>query len=56
MADITKCDGRNCPMKERCYRYKAESGHRQAYFLSAPWTDKGCNHFWEVEEFPEKTF
>lgn len=25
MADITKCQGRNCPRKDTCYRYTAKA-------------------------------
>jgi hypothetical protein len=40
MADITMCDGGNCPLKDTCYRYKATPNeHRQAYFLEEPYVD-----------------
>lgn len=31
MADITKCVGTDCPLKEKCYRYKAEDSYWQSY-------------------------
>ena len=32
MADITKCQGFICPLKENCYRFTAESNpYRQSY-------------------------
>ncbi len=35
MADITKCKGVNCPLKETCYRYTAkESEYNQTWFLA----------------------
>jgi hypothetical protein len=35
MADITKCKGLNCPLKETCYRYSAkESDYNQTWFLA----------------------
>ena len=31
MTDITKCPGRGCPARERCYRYTAPAGEWQAW-------------------------
>ena len=37
MPDITKCAGRQCELKETCYRYTSEpSKYRQSYFTSPP--------------------
>lgn len=37
MADITKCKGYNCNMKESCYRFIAKDNeYRQAYFSELP--------------------
>ena len=34
MADITKCKGIGCPIKDDCYRYTAkDSGFMQSWFL-----------------------
>jgi hypothetical protein len=34
MADITKCKGINCPVKDNCYRYTArDSGLHQSWFV-----------------------
>jgi hypothetical protein len=34
MADITKCKGINCPVKDNCYRYTArDSGFYQSWFV-----------------------
>jgi hypothetical protein len=52
MPDITMCGGLNCPLKEKCYRYKAEINEfGQSYFLIVPYNDKEkkCEHFWEVK-------
>ena len=51
MADITKCSGDNCPVKEQCYRFTAESSeYRQSWFTNAPGKtvdDKfTCDMFW----------
>ncbi len=48
MTDITKCSGENCPMKESCYRFTAESeGIGQTYFIEPPIKDGKCEHYWE---------
>ena len=59
--DITMCDGKECPMKENCYRFTATPNKfRQSYFMKAPVvlhiTDgesrpAGCHHFWNNEEY-----
>ena len=54
MADITMCGGGECPLKETCYRYKAEPNEfRQAYFFDTPCTETegniNCDHYWEYE-------
>lgn len=37
MPDITKCEGTNCPLKERCYRYTSQpSEYLQSYFIGTP--------------------
>lgn len=47
MADITKCRGTNCTMKDNCYRFTAKEGYYQSFFIDTPWTDKGCDYFWD---------
>ncbi len=32
MADISKCRGIDCPLKERCYRFLALPSRWQSYF------------------------
>lgn len=35
--DITKCFGQDCPIKEKCYRFTAESEPLyQSYFVETP--------------------
>jgi len=31
--DITMCKGAGCPVRENCYRYKAEPSEYQSYFV-----------------------
>lgn len=37
MADITKCKGTDCPLKDSCYRYLAPSGFAQHWFVDVPY-------------------
>jgi hypothetical protein len=38
MADISMCDGHECPKKQECYRYTAPvNPYRQAYFTFTPY-------------------
>lgn len=32
MVDYTKCKGKDCPLKENCYRYIAKDSYMQSYF------------------------
>ena len=56
MADITKCDGKECTMKETCYRYKAPKGYYQSYFTESPINKetKECGYYWEVDKLRGK--
>jgi hypothetical protein len=49
MADITKCSGFNCPLKDNCKRYKAIDGMWQSYFTEVPYKDGKCEMFWGAE-------
>jgi hypothetical protein len=47
MADITKCIGTGCPVKEKCYRYTTKSSEfRQSWFCEIPLKDGKCDMFW----------
>lgn len=48
MADITKCTGNGCKLKESCYRYTVkDSEFRQAYFAESPINlDSFCDMYW----------
>lgn len=51
MADISKCYGNGCPLKEKCYRYTAiPRPHGQSYLNEVLFKDGECPHFWEDEE------
>lgn len=51
MADITKCKGEGCPIKEHCYRFTAiSSDDRQSYFVEPPFelnnNKFNCKMYW----------
>jgi len=46
MSDITKCNGINCPVKESCKRFTAESGFRQSWFTESLIKDGKCEMYW----------
>jgi len=52
MADITKCKGGNCNMKESCYRFTAkDSEYRQSYFSELPINKDGsCDMYWDKNQ------
>ncbi len=46
MADITMCSGVGCPLKEKCYRFKAiPCEFRQSYFTEPPLKNGKCEYF-----------
>jgi hypothetical protein len=51
MPDITKCNGKECPHKETCYRFTATANEfRQSWFMGTPFKKEGnaikCNSYW----------
>ena len=51
MSDIAKCSGTGCPVKEKCYRFTAQSSeYGQSYFFDVPGkTEDGkftCDMYW----------
>lgn len=50
MPDITMCYGDTCPLRQRCYRYRAITAGRQSYFGSLPFdAARGtCDDFWDI--------
>lgn len=56
MPDITMCEGVNCPINDKCYRFTATpSEYHQSYFASEPYitseTDEGVKVFEECDYF-----
>jgi len=51
MTDITKCEGTNCPLKETCFRFLAQSNEfRQSFFDTIPYDtqNKKCVEYWAI--------
>jgi len=49
MPDIAKCEGGNCPLKNKCYRYISADSMRQSYFIEPPYIDDQCDYFWDID-------
>ena len=65
MPDITMCCNCFCPLRKRCYRYRAvPDQYRQSWCNYRPFTvaklsdppiyETECNYFWEVNEAVDK--
>ena len=44
MPDITMCVNETCPLRERCYRFRATPSEMQSFTKFSPDGDK-CDHF-----------
>lgn len=50
MADLSMCEGLNCPLKLACYRHTArQNDHWQAWFTIVPYDHdtRDCEMFWD---------
>ena len=50
--DIAMCKGKDCPLKETCYRHKAKpSDFSQSWFTDSPYKKdtKKCDYYWKEE-------
>ncbi len=52
MPDITMCPGNDCPLKEKCYRYRAIPDYWQSFFQEAPYDKDQCAYFESIEGRP----
>lgn len=51
MPDISMCDGKGCEQANQCYRHRAvPNEYRQSFFVTAPVTEAGCEHFSKIYE------
>jgi hypothetical protein len=59
MPDISKCIGRQCELKETCYRYTSKpSEYRQSYFSIPPLEvnengEQECEYYWPDKQKEE---
>lgn len=51
MSDLTLCPGGDCPLRSRCYRFRAVAYGRQDSFGAPPWSAATgtCDSFFDVE-------
>ena len=61
MADISKCTGIGCTMKETCYRFKAKADeYYQAYFSEPPHDgmdedgNTKCEYYWLRDKIQQR--
>jgi len=50
MSDITMCDGIDCPIRDRCYRFRAIPDDYQHYFIKIPYEYDYCEKFISMKE------
>lgn len=50
MSDITMCEGIECPIRKKCFRFRAESDWMQHYFIKTPYEYSHCDKFISLEE------
>ena len=43
--DITKCEDKECPKKETCFRWTAPSNELQSYFVETPRKGTKCEFY-----------
>ena len=48
MPDISMCCQVKCPLRNKCYRYRAISSEYHQSFMM-PEGSQDCEHFWSVE-------
>ena len=52
MADITMCEGNNCPLKETCKRYLSlVNQYSQSYYMEIPYDfeKEECDQYWKID-------
>lgn len=57
MADITKCNGEGCSIKDSCYRFTVKANeYYQSYFVEPPINNGKCEMYWgENTQFIQDT-
>ena len=44
------CEGKECPMKNKCYRHRAIPNTYQHFFIEPPFKEGECEEFWPLEK------
>lgn len=47
MADISKCVGANCPIRNSCYRYTVKADNMYQYWGDFQYIDGKCDYYWK---------
>jgi len=57
MSDISMCKGQDCPIRETCYRFKANPDpFRQAYAsFKYDSVTQSCDHYWKFINYSNYT-
>jgi len=52
MSEICKCEGENCPLKEKCYRFTSAPDLYQDYLIKAPYNieTQKCDLFLQLRK------
>lgn len=54
MADITMCEGNNCPVKEKCHRYTAHANELWRSYANFQFERGGCAFFVDNKNYKKK--
>ncbi len=54
MRDISKCTGENCPVKERCWRYRMPTAFETYQSYISPPEEKPCPFFISINADTQK--
>jgi len=49
MPDISMCCNRDCPIREKCYRYRARPDKYWQSYAFFEYKDDKCDNFWELD-------
>lgn len=51
MADICKCEGKECPIKDKCLRHTSITDKwNQTFFMEMPYLDGNCEFFIPIDD------
>lgn len=53
MPDICMCQGDNCPIKDKCYRFTAHADEMWQSYANFEYKH-GCDYFWDNKDKPKK--